>query len=141
MKIQLELNNRILIKDNDEKVNISDGQIIQYTGIYYKTINDIIDIVEIETTFIGAIICEKYRFDSGILGIYLEPLYIWDKLNSEWNKIINYEHYHKHKYSLYPHLLMLPNHFYHFHPLYFLHTCENKTLNEFNNVNKTFTLL
>jgi len=139
MKIQLELNNRILIKDNDEKVNISDGQIIQYTGIYYKTINHIINIVEIETTFIGVIICEKYRFNTGILGIYLEPLYIWDKLNSEWNKIINYENYHK--YSLYPHLLILPNYFYHFHPLYFLHTCENKTLNEFNNVNKTFTLL
>lgn len=141
MKIQLELNNRILIKDDDEKINISDGQIIQYTGVYYKTINDIINIVEIETTFIGVIICEKYRFDEGILGIYLEPLYIWDKLNSEWNKIINYEHYPKHKYSLYPHLLILPKHFYHFHPLYFLHTCKNKTLNEFNNVNKTFTLL
>jgi len=52
MKIEWELNNRILIKDNDEKVNISDGQIIQYTGIYYKTINNIIDLVEIETTFI-----------------------------------------------------------------------------------------
>jgi len=141
MKIELELNNRILIKDNNEKVNINDGQIIQYTGIYYKPINDIVDIIEIETTFIGVIICEKYRFESGIIGIYLEPLYIWDKLNSEWNKIINYENYPKHKYSLYPHLLILSKYFYHFHPLYFLHTCENKTLNEFNNINKTFTLL
>lgn len=140
MKIELELyNNRILIKDNEDKVNISDGQIIQYTGIYYKPIvASSNDFLEMETTFVGAVICEKYRLDSGIMGIYVEPLFI--HLYGEWKKIINYEQYPKHKYSLYPHLLMLSNHFHHFHPLYFLHTCENKTLNEFNNIYKTITL-
>ena len=45
MQIVLEANNnRLLIKDNVERVNINNGDIIEYTGIYYKTINDIIRI-------------------------------------------------------------------------------------------------
>ena len=139
MKINFDSNNRILTKDNNEKINISDGQIIQYTGIYYKNINDIVDIVEIETTFIGVIICDRYRFDTGITGIYLEPLYIWDIQNSEWNKIIDYKPPDK-KYFFYPHLLLLPNYYYNFQPLYFLETCENKKLEDFIDITKTFKL-
>ena len=48
MKIIVDSNkNRILKKYNGEQVNINNGDIIQYTGIYYKTINDIVKVVEI----------------------------------------------------------------------------------------------
>jgi hypothetical protein len=40
------------------------------------------------------------------------------------------------KYFLYPHLLMLPETYYHSKPLYFLHTCENRSLSDFNNITK-----
>lgn len=143
MKIDLEFNNRILTKDNKEKVNISNGQIIQYTGIYYKPINNPINFIEtkteIESTFIGIVLAERYSFDTGISGIYIEPLYILNKEKNEWNKIINYKSPEQ-KYFYYPHLLLLPNHYYHFQPLYFLHTCINKSLDEFNNINETFNL-
>ena len=51
---------RILVKDNDDEIDISNGQIIQYTGIYYKNFDDILNISYIETTFIG--IVEKDRY-------------------------------------------------------------------------------
>ena len=139
MIIDLKFNIRILLKDNDEKVNISDNQIVQYTGIYYKNINSIVDFVEIQTIFIGKVLSDRYRYDTGITGIYLEPLYIWDIQNNEWNKIIDYKPPEK-KYFFYPHLLLLQNYYYNFHPLYFLETCENKKLEDFNNITKTFKL-
>ena len=138
MKIITKGNNRILIKDNNEQVNISDEKIIQYTGIFYMsklTGISIYDIDQIETRFIGKV--ETYRADSdGITGIYVVPLYLWDK---EWIKISNYDS-PKNKYFLYPHLLMLPGKHYNYYPLYFLHTCEHANLNEFTNVKKTIEL-
>ena len=135
MQIIIEDNNRVLVKNN-EKIIVNNGSIIEYTGIYYKIINDIIKMVEIETTFIGEVECEKSKFDT-IEGIYIKPLYIWDKNNNEWKKIINYTPPID-KYFYYPHLLMLSDIYYHNLPLYYLHTCKNRSLNEFKNITKTF---
>ena len=89
---------------------------------------------EIENTFVG--IVETYRADiSGPTGIYVAPLYMYEKETDEWLKIENYEKPIK-KYFLYPHLLMLPGKYYHYKPLYFLHTCENIDINDFSNVTK-----
>lgn len=114
--------NRMLMTDDNKKVSVNDGDIIQYTGIYHKIINDIVYKVEIETTFIGVVYCEKFRHDEGIIGLYVEPLYIWNKMCDEWNKIINYKPPDgSNKYFLYPHLLLASN------PHCFLYT-ENKSL-------------
>lgn len=142
MKIIIDNNNRILTKENGTEVNISDGEIIQYNGIYYKTINDIVKIVKIETTFIGVVETGRYKHDTGIEGIYVKPLYIWDTMNNEWYKIINLNPPET-KYFLYPHLFLLSQHNYYplcYYPLYFLNTCENKLLNEFSNIHKVFNL-
>ena len=139
MQIIIKNNKRILIKDNNQEVSINDGDIIQYTGIYYKFENDIYNMNKIETTFIGIIQSRKYNHDIGTFGIYVMPLYIWNITNNEWNKIINYTHPNT-KYFLYPHLLVLPYIYYHSYPLYFLHTCINKSLDEFTNIIKTFSL-
>jgi hypothetical protein len=106
MQIKIIDNHRVLEKEY-ETVNIDDRDIISYSGIYYKIINDIVYKAEIHTRFIGKI--ENYRSDTnGITGIYVEPLYIWNNLKYEWNKIANYSR-PKTKYFEYPHLLMLPN--------------------------------
>jgi hypothetical protein len=147
MKIFIQNNKRILLKDINkevgeninEEIDVSNGQIIEYTGIYYKEINDIVDIVEIETTFIGIIQEHKANHNDGIIGIYVKPLYIWSKINGEWYKIVNMKLPDK-KYFLYPHLLILPHHYYNYHPLYYLHTCYNTTLDEFKDITKTFEL-
>ena len=139
MEIITQNNNRILIKSNKENININDGSIIEYTGIYYKIINDIVDIVKIETTFIGSVKCVKSRHDTGIEGIYIKPLYIWDIINSEWRKIINYKEPET-KYFYYPHLLKLPKYIYKQYDLDFLDTCTNKYLDQFSNITKTFVL-
>lgn len=144
MKITSKNNKRILVykdKKNKKKVDISDGNIIQYTGIYYKSKtnnSDIYTLNESKTKFIGKIITN--RGDSiGITGIYIEPLYMLDKNICEWVKINNYEP-PKNKYFFYPHLLMLPDKYYHHKPLYFLHTCEQSDLSDFFYVNKTIDL-
>ena len=139
MQIIIKNTNRILIKDNKTEVNINDGDSIQYTGIYYKPINDIVQMVEIETTFIGLVETVRYRYDDGITGIYVKPLYILDIMNNEWNKIIDFTP-PTNKYFLYPHLLMLPGTYYNYKSLYFLDTCENKSLSDFTNITKTFRL-
>jgi len=108
MEIKIINGKRVLIKD-DETVNIDDGQIITYPGIYYKTVNDIVHKAEIQTMFIGKVV--NYRSDNGITGIYVEPLYIWNELKYEWNKIANYRKPTT-KYFEYPHLLMLPDTYY-----------------------------
>ena len=136
MKIIMENNVRILVKDNNDTININNGKIIKYTGIYYKKKSQkIIDYDEIQTKFIGIIETERYRYDEGIMGIYVKPLYIE---MDEWHKVINYKE--PKKYFFYPHLLMLPEKYYHFHPLYFLDTCENVLLEDFNHITKTFIL-
>jgi hypothetical protein len=142
MKIIIKNNYRILVKDDGSEVNINDGYIVQYIGVYYKhienEISNIANIFEIETKFIG--IVETERYSEGIIqGIYIKPLYIWSIVGSEWMKINDYERPVT-KYFLYPHLLMLPKSHYHSRPLYFLHTCENKELSDFNNITKEFSL-
>lgn len=139
MQIINKNTHRILVKDNGSEVDITDEAIIQYTGIYYKHINDIIRRIEIETTFIGIVEGEKSRHDSGIIGIYVKPLYIWNIMHGEWNKINNFT-IPKTKYFLYPHLLTLPNYTYADYHLNYLMTCENKSIHELTDVNKEFTL-
>lgn len=141
MKIIDIENNRILEKDNNEEVKINNNDIIEYTGIYYKIINDIIEITKIETSFVGIVESSKYRYDSGTIGVYIKPLYIFDKIDNIWKKIINYKPPIQ-KYFLYPHLLLLPQYdYYNYYPvLYFLHTCKNVSLNDFNNVTLDFKL-
>jgi hypothetical protein len=140
MEIIYRDNNRILVKDSNQEININDNHIILYTGIYYKTSNEIAPISEIETSFIGIIECEKFRYDEGIIGIYVKPLYIWDKIMYKWKKIINYEKPKK-KYFYYPHLLSLPNiQSSIFLPIYNLNTCINVDLKDYENIDKTFDL-
>jgi hypothetical protein len=139
MKIIIDNNIRFLIKDNNEMINVSDGEIIQYTGVLYKKIIDSIsDIAKIETSFVGQVETNRSN-ETGITGIYIKPLYLWNIMNYEWNKIDNYTSPKK-KYFLYPHLLMLPGEYYNYHPLYYLDTCVNKSLDEFRNVNKYISL-
>ena len=45
--------------------------------------------INIETTFIEEVECERSKFGT-IEGIYVKPLYIFDKIKNEQNKIINY---------------------------------------------------
>jgi len=142
MEIIIKNNNRILVKENGTKININDGDIIQYSGIYYKNINDIVKRVEIETTFIGVVETKKYKCDNGIEGIYVRPLYIWDIMNCEWYKIFVFNPPQT-KYFLYPHLLILSqynNYSSCYYPLYFLDTCENRSLDDFINIQKPFHL-
>jgi hypothetical protein len=121
MRIDFINGHRTLINDY-ENINIDDGTIISYSGIYYKTINDIVHIVEIKTRFIGEI--ETHRSDiTGFTGIYVKPLYIWNALKYEWNKIANYTRPNT-KYFEYPHLLLLPEASYHGN---FLHTLDSVT--------------
>jgi len=133
MIITSENNVRTLVKDNGARVDISDGAIVQYTGIYYKLVNDIVEWVEIETSFIGSIECEQSRHDEGLRGVYIKPLYIWDIMNSEWKKILKYTPPSK-KYFWYPHLLLLDNKTHHGYPLYFLDTLEKRDLADFENI-------
>jgi hypothetical protein len=98
--------------------------------------------VTIETTFIGVVETFSFKHDRGFMGIYVKPLYIWDLINSEWLKI-NGLNKPKTKYFLYPHLLMLPQHYdcpSGYNPLYFLDTCKSTSLNEFADIQKTFIL-
>ena len=139
MKIIIKNNYRILVKDDGYEVNINDGNVVEYTGLYYNHIkNEIANLSEIETSFIGIIETQRSREDI-IQGIYIKPLYIWSKVSSEWMKINDYKPPVT-KYFLYPHLLMLPETHYHYKPLYFLHTCKNRSLSDFNNIRKEFSL-
>lgn len=128
MRILFKNGLRTLIKDCGSKINISDGQIIVYTGVYYKTINDIIKTVEFETSFAGKVRCERYDINIGTTGIYVDPLFIFNIMHNKWKKIEKPKTANNYKYFLYPHLLMLPGNFYHFRPLYTLHTVENQSL-------------
>ena len=134
MKIIIKNNYRILVKDDGSEVNINDGDVVQYTGVYY-TPTEKSNIFGIETLFVGIVETQRSKEDV-IQGIYIKPLYIW---RSEWMKINDYESPLK-KYFLYPHLLMLPEITHYSKPLYFLHTCENKSLSDFNNITKEFSL-
>lgn len=142
MKIILDRHTkRILKKYNGDQVNINNGDIIQYTGIYYKTINDIVKMVEIETDFVGLVDFGKTTNDVHFTGIYVKPLYIRDQIKNEWNKIVSFTPRTDESFLYYPHLLVLPetpsdNGI----PLEFLHTCENVKLDAFVGVYKCFSL-
>jgi len=138
MQIIMQNARRVLIKKNDRKVNVDNGDILQYQGIYYKEVNDIQKYAPIQTMFIGKV-CE-YRADtSGITGIYVEPLYIHDAIQNQWKKIMNYEIPTTHYFS-YPHILMLPGKEYRHLPLYFLDTCKNVNLHDFYHFTEEFYL-
>jgi hypothetical protein len=139
MKIENKLGIRTLTKDNNVEVDLSDASIVRYTGIYYKVIHDIVDMVEIQTTFIGEIECKKYRYDEGITGVFVKPLYIYNIIKSEWCKIIEYQE-PRNKYFFYPHLLSLPNYNHYGKPLDFLATCVNVSLDDFKDITETFDL-
>ena len=149
MKIVTDISDiclRVLTKDDNTMHNISDGEIIKYTGIYYLPEPNNSIPLEIETTFIGKIECDRYHYHSGISGIYIKPLYIFYDVSNgpgnkkcnispefaekKWHKIINYKSPSQ-KYFYYPHLLMLPETYYHFQPLYFFNTVERVSLAEF----------
>jgi hypothetical protein len=137
MKIKSNNNKRMLMKDNNETVNINDGEIIQYNGTFYK---DNIEISYskdiIETDFIGIVETHRSKL-AEITGIYVKPLYIY--YENEWYKIINLKPPTQ-KYFYYPHLLMLPQHNYVYLPQHFLHTCENRSLNDFVDITKTLDI-
>lgn len=137
MQIKIINNRRVLIKDY-EIVNIDDGENITYPGIYYKTINDIVHKAQIQTMFIGKVV--DYRSDTtGITGIYVEPLYIWNELKYEWNKIANYSKPTT-KYFEYPHLLMLPDTYYNGPSLEVLDSITNTDSTVYENVTTLFNL-
>jgi hypothetical protein len=141
MKIVVDAhNNRILHQDNGDLVNINNGSIIQYTGIYYKTINEIVKMVEIRTSFIGSVDWGKTTTDTGVTGIYVKPLYIYDNIRDEWNKLVNFKPRTDISFLYYPHLLLLPDIYSMDFPLYFLQTCKNKCLDDFSNIYKCFSL-
>ena len=139
MEISIRNEHRVIIKKRDYvQVNVDDGAIIQYKGIYYKEINDIQTHAHIETMFVGKV--SQCRGDTdGITGIYVEPLYIHDAIHNQWKKIMNYEKPTTHYFS-YPHLLMLPGKEYRHLPLYFLHTCINVELHDFYHFTDEFYL-
>lgn len=139
MKIVTENNKRLLIKDDNKVIDISDGMIIKYKAIYYKKLSyNLSDFYQIETLFVGIIETDRYRYDEGITGIYIKPLYIFNLDQNQWNKIIDYPL--RKKYFLYPHLLMLPNTYYQSNPIYTFETCENKSLDEYNHITELFDL-
>ena len=152
MNIEIKNNRRILVNEDKEELDISDGTIIEYTGIYYKSksisknenkneninIQNIYVMDEIECKFVGKIETSRANA-SGITGIYIIPLYLFDSSNCEWVRISNYRE-PKNKYFLYPHLLMLPEKYYHYKPLYFLHTCKQTDFFKQSNIIKTINL-
>ena len=139
MKIVVKNYKRILVKEDGSEVNIEDGDTVEYNGLYYNyTKNEIYDVFEKETKFVGIVLTQ--RSSEGIIqGIYIKPIYIWSIINGEWLKINDYKPPFT-KYFLYPHLLMLPEMDYHYKPLYFLHTCRNIQLSDFNIITKEFSL-
>ena len=133
MKIIIKNNNRLLVKDDDSEVNIDDGDVVEYNGVYYN-------VFEQETKFVGIVTSQKYG-NNIIQGIYIKPIYIWSIVNCEWLKINDYKPPVT-KYFLYPHLLMLPEIDYP-NPnkyLYFLNSCRNIQLSDFNSITKEFSL-
>jgi hypothetical protein len=139
MRIENVQGYRLLQKDDYSQVNISNDQIIKYSGIYYKKIDEIDDFAEISTLFVGIVECEKFTHYNGIIGIFVKPLYIWSKKESEWLKIIDLQP-PTYKYFLYPHLLMIPEHTHYNKPIYTLHTCTNISLEDFAHITNTFNL-
>jgi hypothetical protein len=145
MKIIESNNKRILILDF-ESVDLSDGAVIEYMGNYYTKKNELDETGYLVTKFvltkfIGVV--ERYKFTNGIItGIYVRPLFIIDPADDQWKKIVNYKEpvYPINKYFFYPHLLILPNEYYHYYPIYCLHTCKNRNTLDFQDIIATCCL-
>jgi hypothetical protein len=73
------------------------------------------------TTFIGLIVCPKIR-NYETVGIYIRPMYLVS--DNQCYKIINFVDPIT-KYFFYPHLLLLPDEYYNYKPLYTLDTIKN----------------
>ena len=57
MKIIIKNNKRLLVKDDSSEVNIDDGDVVEYNGVYYNHIkNEIYDVFEKETIFVGIVV-------------------------------------------------------------------------------------
>jgi len=133
MKIELFNNRLILIQDNKKRINIDIGNTIKYAGHFYDNTSTFANLKYVRTLFIG--IVENYRYNSGegYTGVYVKPLYVWNMHDLEWNKIVNYKQPTE-KYFLYPHLLQLPQFYYHFQPLHYLDTCINVYLKDYHDM-------
>jgi hypothetical protein len=89
MQFKFINNQRILIKSNNEEIKVNDNDVVEYIGIFYKINNNLYDMEESEKKFIGKV--ETDRGDgTGITGIYIQPLFIFDQIDNEWLKISNY---------------------------------------------------
>lgn len=128
MNIIVNNKKRFLTKHDKDIIDISDDQMVKYTGMYYLKNDITIEINNIKTKFIGKIECEKYHHEIGIYGVYIKPLYIWKTKKQKWFKIINYKEPPYKSYFYYPHLLQLPESREHFCSLYLIETIEE--LNE-----------
>jgi hypothetical protein len=136
-----KINNTLTLhKENGQLVKVDEGNIIKYTARYYNDTSNLQDFTYTPTQFIGIVSNYRFNQDEGYTGIYVRPLYVWNKNESDWNKIINLPRYPPHKYFVYPHLLMLPEFYYCFHPLPFLHTCENVLLKDYTHVVRTMDI-
>jgi len=110
---------RLLTQDDNIEIQIGDKQAVEYKGIYYKSYEN--GFLSMCTTFIGLIECPKiYNYET--VGIFIKPMYL--VIDNQWHKIINYIE-PRTKYFLYPHLLLLPDEYYHYKPLYTLDTVKN----------------
>jgi hypothetical protein len=132
MKIIVDNCKRFLEKTN-EYIDISDGAIVKYTGLYYTMRDN--SITQAEYKFVGRIEIER-RVNNETIGIYIRPLYIL--ADDEWRKIINYRYPHS-AHFFYPHLLLLSNTNY-LRPLYFMDTIEAADICDYIGINKYFEL-
>jgi hypothetical protein len=135
--------NLILYKkdENNVLVEINNGSIVKYTGILYKKIKNSQEHFKIETEFIGRIEEYKSNHENGYEGIFIAPLFIYNSFFNQWKRIINYSPpKYGNKYFFYPHLLMLPDFHSNHYPLYYLETCENVNLKDYEDINETFEL-
>jgi len=138
MEITIKNNHRTLTKTDGTEVPVEDGDYVKYTALYYNNPNDIYSLNSLETAFVGIIHRCRYRYDTGITGIYIKPLYIF--IDGEWNRIVNLNP-PKTKYFLYPHLLMIPPHsFSQCYALEYLHTCEPVSLADYTHITREFDL-
>jgi len=140
MKIIFDsINGLILIKDNSEIVNFDANNIIKYTAKYYNGLRLSNERDYIITEFIGVVQNYRYNQDEGYTGIYVRPLHVWNTIYHQWNKIINYKDPTE-KYFLYPHLLQLPQCYYHSHPLHYLQTCQKASIYNYDYIVSTICL-
>ena len=110
---------RILIKDDNTQIQIGDKQLIEYKGIHYKSFGT--GFLSMYTTFIGLIESPRIN-NSETVCIYIKPIYVIS--DNQWHKIVKYVE-PRTKYFLYPHLLLLPDEYYNYKPLYTLDTIKN----------------